>query len=69
VSAQIREHTTTLQALVNEVKEWRTEQDSGSPEWQTLCTLADEVESLLLALPWELQPVPTTDELIKELGL
>ncbi|MGW8953478.1 hypothetical protein [Streptomyces sp. NPDC055709] len=69
MSAQIRQHTTTLQALVNEVKEWRTEQDSGSAEWQTLCALADEVESLLLALPWELQPVPTVDELIKEIGL
>ncbi|WDS51791.1 hypothetical protein SEA_TRIUMPH_77 [Streptomyces phage Triumph] len=65
----IRERTTKLQALVREVEQWRTEQDPGTPEWLTLVELAEQVEGLLLALPWELQPVPTVDELIKEIGL
>ncbi|WP_031513662.1 hypothetical protein [Streptomyces sp. NRRL F-5123] len=69
MSAEIRERTTKLQALVKEVQEWRTEQDPGTPEWLTLCELADQVEGLLLALPWELQPTPTVDELVEEMGL
>ncbi|MFF3249713.1 hypothetical protein ACFYWP_01585 [Actinacidiphila glaucinigra] len=69
MSADIRERTTELQALVREVQEWRTEQDPGTPEWHTLCELADQVEGLLLALPWELQPTPTVDELIELMGL
>ncbi|QAX95528.1 hypothetical protein SEA_BARTHOLOMEWSD_79 [Streptomyces phage BartholomewSD] len=69
MSADIRERTTKLRDLVKEVEEWRTEQDSHTPEWLTLVELAEQVEGLLLALPWELQPVPTVDELIKEIGL
>lgn len=65
----IRERTTKLRDLVAEVQEWRAEKDPGTPEWHTLCELAEQVEGLLLALPWELQPVPTTDELIKLMNL
>ncbi|AXQ65271.1 hypothetical protein SEA_TINABELCHER_74 [Streptomyces phage TinaBelcher] len=69
MSADIRKRTTELQALVRDVQQWRTEQDSLAPEWLALVELAEQVEGLLLALPWELQPVPTVDELIKEIGL
>ncbi|MEX1655540.1 hypothetical protein ABZ960_20550 [Streptomyces pseudovenezuelae] len=65
----IRERTTKLRDLVKEVEEWRKEQDPGTPEWLTLVELAEQVDGLLLALPWELQPTPTVDELIKELRL
>ncbi|WP_329289523.1 hypothetical protein [Streptomyces pseudovenezuelae] len=69
MSKDIRERTTKLRDLVKEVEEWREEQDSGTPEWLTLVELAEQVEGLLLALPWELQPVPTVDDLIREIGL
>ncbi|MEU5403735.1 hypothetical protein ABZ348_31120 [Streptomyces sp. NPDC005963] len=69
MSADIRERTTRLQALVKEVQEWRTEQDPGTAEWHTLIELAEQVEGLLTALPWELQPAPTVDELIEVIGL
>ncbi|MGM9381092.1 hypothetical protein [Streptomyces antibioticus] len=65
----IRERTTKLQALVREVQEWRNEQDPGTPEWNTLVELAEQVEGLFLALPWELQPTPTVDELVELIGL
>jgi hypothetical protein len=65
---EIRERTTKLRDLVKEVQEWREEQDPGTPEWLTLCELAEQVEGLLLALPWELQPVPTIDELMELIG-
>ncbi|QPB09898.1 hypothetical protein KGG73_gp64 [Streptomyces phage Sentinel] len=69
MSAEIRKRTTSLQALVREVRAWREEQDPGTPEWHTLVELAEQVEGLLTALPWELQPVPTVDELIELMGL
>ncbi|MFH8414379.1 hypothetical protein [Streptomyces collinus] len=69
MSKDIRERTTKLRDLVKEVDEWRDEQDPGTPEWHTLVELAEQVEGLLLALPWELQPVPTVDELTKLIGL
>ncbi|MEU6572311.1 hypothetical protein [Streptomyces sp. NPDC046805] len=69
MSAEIRQRTTKLRDLVKEVQEWRTEQDPGTPEWLTLVELAEQVEGLLLALPWELQPTPTVDELIELMGL
>lgn len=65
----IRQRTTSLRDLVAEVQAWREDQDPGTPEWHTLCELADQVEGLLAALPWELQPVPTIDELSKLIGL
>lgn len=65
----IRERTTKLRDLVQEVQQWRTEQDPGTPEWLTLVELAEQVEGLLTALPWELQPTPTVDELIDLIGL
>jgi hypothetical protein len=65
----IRERTTKLRDLVAEVQEWRKEQDPGTPEWLTLVELAEQVEGLLLALPWELQPTPTIDELVELIGL
>ncbi|MFE3589430.1 hypothetical protein ACFXOY_18170 [Streptomyces niveus] len=65
----IRERTTKLQALVREVEEWREEHDPGTPEWCTLIELAEQVEGLLTALPWELQPTPTVEELVEEMGL
>ncbi|WJN62609.1 hypothetical protein [Streptomyces phage phiScoe1] len=69
MSKEIRERTTKLQALVKEVGEWRTEQDPGTPEWHTLVELADQVEGLIAALPWTMQPAPTVDELIELIGL
>jgi hypothetical protein len=65
----IQERTTSLQALVRGVQEWRKEQDPGTPEWHTLCELADQVEGLITALPLRMQPVPTIDELIELIGL
>jgi hypothetical protein len=69
MSADIRKRTTQLQAMVREVQAWREEQDPGTPEWLTLVELAEQVEGLLTALPWELQPTPTVDELIELMGL
>jgi hypothetical protein len=69
MSADIRKRTTQLQAMVREVQAWRQEQDPGTPEWLTLVELAEQVEGLLTALPWELQPTPTVDELIELMGL
>ncbi len=69
MSADIRKRTTQLQAMVREVQAWREEQDPGTPEWHTLVELAEQVEGLLTALPWELQPTPTVDELIELIGL
>lgn len=69
MSKEIRERTTKLRDLVKEVREWREEQDPGTPEWLTLVELAEQVEGLLLALPWDMQPVPTVEELVKEMGL
>jgi hypothetical protein len=69
MSADIRERTTKLQALVKEVEKWRTEYDPGTAEWLTLCEMADQVEGLLLALPLGMQPTPTVDELVEEMGL
>jgi hypothetical protein len=65
----IRQRTTKLRDLVAEVQEWRKEQDPGTPEWATLVELAEQVEGLLTALPWELQPTPTIDELMELIGL
>lgn len=69
MSKDVRERTTKLQALVKEVGQWREEQDPGTAEWHTLVELAEQVEGLLAALPWELQPVPTTEELLEVMGL
>lgn len=69
MSADIRKRTTQLQALVREVQAWREEHDPGTPEWLTLVELAEQVEGLLTALPWTLQPTPTVDELIEAIGL
>ncbi|QBI99437.1 hypothetical protein SEA_CAELUM_77 [Streptomyces phage Caelum] len=69
MSSEIRKRTTQLQAMVREVQAWREEQDPGTPEWHTLVELAERVEGLLTALPWELQPTPTVDELIELMGL
>ncbi|WP_405799499.1 hypothetical protein [Streptomyces sp. NBC_01506] len=65
----IRERTTKLQALVLEVGKWRNEHDPGTTEWYTLIDLAEQVEGLLTALPWELQPIPTVEELAEAMGL
>jgi hypothetical protein len=69
MSADIRKRTTQLQAMVREVQAWREEQDPGTPEWLTLVELAEQVEGLLTALPWTLQPTPTVEELIEVIGL
>jgi hypothetical protein len=69
MSAEIRKRTTSLQALVREVQAWREEQDPGTPEWLTLVELAEQVEGLLTALPWVMQPTPTVEELIEVIGL
>jgi hypothetical protein len=69
MSADIRKRTTQLQAMVREVRAWREEQDPGTPEWLTLVELAEQVEGLLTALPWTLQPTPTVEELIEVIGL
>ncbi|MFJ3775246.1 hypothetical protein ACIPX0_26485 [Streptomyces sp. NPDC090075] len=69
MSKDIQERTTSLQALVREVQEWREEQDPGTAEWHTLCELADQVEGLITALPLGMQPVPTVDELAELMGL
>ncbi|MGW0861277.1 hypothetical protein [Streptomyces sp. NPDC002611] len=69
MSEDIQKRTTDLQALVREVQEWRKGQDPGTPEWHTLCELADQVEGLITALPLGMQPVPTIDELIGLIGL
>jgi len=69
MSAEIRERATSLQALVKEVREWRKEHDPGTPEWHTLVELAEQVEGLLTALPWTMQPTPTADELVELMSL
>jgi hypothetical protein len=69
MSAEIRKRTTQLQALVREVEGWREEQDPGTPEWHTLVELAEQVQGLLTALPWTMQPTPTVDELVELIGL
>ncbi|MEU9605437.1 hypothetical protein [Streptomyces sp. NPDC048057] len=66
---EIRKRATEVQALVHKVQEWRTEQDPGTPEWLTLCELADQAEGLIAALPWRMQPAPTAEELIELMGL
>ncbi|WP_438470749.1 hypothetical protein [Streptomyces asiaticus] len=76
VTQKIRE----LLILIREVEEWREEQDPGTPEWLSLCGLAEQASDLIFSLPTELLPeeelrtpapaeAPTVDELLKLLNL
>ncbi|MFE9924293.1 hypothetical protein ACFYQA_22755 [Streptomyces sp. NPDC005774] len=69
MSREIRERTTKLRDMVAEVQKVAKHHDPGTPEWRVLVGLAAQVDDLLAELPWELQPVPTTDELIDLIGL
>lgn len=47
LTPQAQEVAERLRAYVEEVAGWREEQDPGTPEWHTLCTIADDVDLLL----------------------